>query len=186
MNIYKMKKNLIYNESIKIINNFYDYLEKINSLPNVEVFKIKINNKYFFYSRNNDKNENIFKIIKKEEFDDLKNKIKERKKIWIINKKAEIKLRKNIKILSAIDKELANIVKNEFFIYNLDKIPVSERNNFIAVVVKRDKNFNLFYKNEDSLFYNFDNKFKEVFENWVKGKIKAKEIQNFITKKILN
>ena len=191
MTSIKDKKNFIYNESIKIIDNFYHRLEKINSLLNVEVFKMKIGDKCFFYiqDKENIKN-NKFRMIQKEEFNDLKNKIKERKKLIKINKKEELRLYKNIKILNIIDKELANMIENEFFIYNLDAIPVNKRGDFNIIVVKQDKNFNFFYKNfykdKNSLFYNFDNQFKEVFDNWAKGKIKAKEMQTFIKKKLLN
>ncbi|MBP5301458.1 MAG: hypothetical protein J6Y70_01055 [Bacilli bacterium] len=180
-----MKKNLFYNESLKIINDFYVRLKKINSLPNIKLFKKKINSKYIFYYQDNNKKQNL-KIIKKEEFENLQKKIKEREKLIKINNKAKIKLQKNIKILDIIDKNLSNSIKNQLFAYNLDAIPISERSNIVTIIVKTERSpFSFLHENISNLSIS-EKIFKDVFSDWVHGKIKAKDIPVFINKKILN
>lgn len=167
-----MNVSSIYDRSIKLLDESYNRLLKIWSLPNGSISKKNINNHVYFYHQYRDGKKIITHIIKDKDIDDLTKKITLRKKYEKLNKKAINDIIKNIKVIAIFNKDLSMSLHDELFAYHFDEIPLDKRNNvnfpYVTSLSTRDVNHGL----------------DEYFSRWKNGEIRAREISNYIIQKL--
>lgn len=169
-----MNISLLYDRSIKLIDDSYKRLLRIWELPKGSISKKKINNHIYYYYQYRDGKKIVSRILKKNEIDDLRKKINERKRLVKLNKEAKINLDKNIKVIAIFDKGLSSTLLDEAFAYSFDEIPLKDRINISLPFVN--------IRGENSSVNNQN--LNDYFKRWVNGEIRAREISNYIIQKI--
>lgn len=169
-----MNISSLYDRSIKLIDDSYKRLLRIWELPKGSISKKKINNHIYYYYQYREGKKIISRIIKKEELEDMRKKINERKHLIKLNKEAKINLSKNIKVIAIFDKGLSSTLLDEAFAYSFDEIPINERPNISLPFVN--------ISGENSSVNNEN--INDYFKRWVSGEIRAREISNYIIQKI--
>jgi len=169
-----MNVSSIYDRSIKLLDESYNRLLKIWSLPNGSISKKVINNKIYFYHQYRDGKKVISKIVKDDnERLELSKKITLRKRYEKLNKKAINEIIKNIKVIAIFNKDLSLSLHDELFAYHFDEIPLSKRRDVKFPFITHDMSHRDINKGLD-----------EYFLKWKNGEIRAREISNFIIQKL--
>jgi len=172
-----MNASTIYDKSVKLIDDSYNRLLKIWELPKGSLSKKTINNHTYYYHQYRDGKKIISKIVKDSDLMLLRKQINERKRLEKLNKNVRKEIERNIRVVKLFDKGLSASLLDEMYAFSFDEIPFNERTKvsfpFIDVVTTHG-----------STTLSSNDKLKEYFINWQKGIVRAREMGNYIIKKI--
>lgn len=160
----------IYDYGVKIIDDAYRRLLQIRRLPQGSLST----KKNHFYWRFSQDHQVRTKKITRSEWQILKRKLQQRQKLLQMNKNSYEQLKKYVKLLAIFNKELSFLLNDELIAYRLDSIPVNERSQIITSLTISDFNFFLPFM------------FRKYFNQWVRGKIKARSVIKRLLVKIAN
>lgn len=160
----------IYDHSVKIIDDSYRRLWRIRRLPQGS---LSTKRDHFYWRFFQDDHVRTKKITRSE-WQILKKKLQQRQKLLQMNKNSYEQLKKNVKLLAVFNKELSFLLNDELIAYRLDSIPINERSQIISSLTVSDFNFFLPFM------------FRKYFNQWVRGKIKARSIIKRLLIKIAN
>lgn len=171
-----MNVSNIYDRSIKLIDESYTRLLKIWQLPKGSISKKVINHRPYYYLQYRNGSKIHSHILNKDEVSKLRKDVNERKRLLKLNKSAKEEVNKNIKVLAIFDKGLSTSLMDEAFAYSFDEIPIDERKKVEMPFIEYIGSSSNAFKNSDTL--------KEYFEKWKIGEIRAREISNYIIRRI--
>ena len=162
--------NLIYNQSLKLIDDSYHRLVRIRRLP--QGFLTTKKGQFYWQYYHDDRM--LTKKITRTEWQTFKKKMQQRQKLLQINKKVQLQLKKYVKLLALFNKELSFLLNDELIAYRLDSIPINERSKVMASISVKD--FDFFWPLM----------FQKYFKKWLNGKISARTVIKHLLVKTTN
>jgi len=157
-----------------MLDESYDRLIRIWSLPKGSISKKIINGHIYFYHQYRKGKKVISKLLQENDIEELKKNINERKKLLKRNKKVKEDIVKNAKVILIFNNELGNNLIEEMFAYRIDEIPFEDRKKLSTMIKVK-------------IGIPDDNqKINEYFLRWLNGEIRAREISNYLIKKVAN